>query len=80
MKPRYILCLVLAGAILVFSESLALAWWQFVTRGPNEERMVFGYPTEKECQAALKKKEAELEKKYPNPERFPLTGSCEKIN
>lgn len=78
MKPRSILCLLLAGAVLLVSELPAVAWWQFVALGPDGERQVSArFATEKECKAALKDTEAKLEKKYPNPERFPLAGSCE---
>lgn len=58
-----------------------MAWWQFVTRGANEERLVSPrFQTEKECKLALKATEAALEKKYPNTERFPLVGSCEEYH
>jgi hypothetical protein len=81
MKLRTIPFLLLAGATLVASVSPALAWWQFVALGPNGERQVSArFRTEKECAAALKATEASLEKKYPNPDRFPLVGSCEEYH
>ncbi len=56
--------------------SPALAWWQFVSLGPNGLREVHSpYKDEASCQAALKKVEAEMKKKFPN--QFPLVGSCE---
>ncbi|MGB7097562.1 MAG: hypothetical protein WBD95_02180 [Xanthobacteraceae bacterium] len=78
MKLRTIPFLLFVGATLVASVSPALAWWQFVALGPDGERQVSArFKTEKECIAALKATEARLEKKYPDPERFPLVGSCE---
>ncbi len=78
MKLRTIPFLLFAGATLVASVSPALAWWQFVALGPDGERQVSArFNTEKECIAALKATEARLEKKYPDPARFPLVGSCE---
>jgi hypothetical protein len=51
-------------------------WWQFVTNGPNGERQVSPhFPTEADCERALKTVEAILTKKFPN--RYPLVGSCE---
>jgi hypothetical protein len=81
MKPRIIPFLLLVGTSVVFTESPAMAWWQFVARGPNEERLVSArFASEEECKAALKATKAALEKKYPNPERFPLVGSCEEYH
>jgi hypothetical protein len=78
MKPRIVPFLLLAGAFVITAQSPAMAWWQFVARGANEERLVSArFKTEEECKAALKATKAALEKKYPNPERFPLVGSCE---
>jgi hypothetical protein len=81
MKMRTIPLVLLAGATLAASVLPALAWWQFVALGPNGERRVSPrFSTEKQCQAALKTAEASLEKKYPNPDRFPLVGSCEQFH
>jgi len=81
MKARTIPFLLLVAAGLAASATPALAWWQFVSLGPNGERNVSSrYRTEKECNAALKITEAQLEKKYPNPDRFPLVGSCEEYH
>jgi hypothetical protein len=78
VKARAILSLSLAGAALVGSMVPALAYWQFRWQDPPRSGAVHLSPyftTERECQAAIKSKEAELEKKYP--EAYPLTGSCE---
>jgi hypothetical protein len=81
MTLRTIPFLLFAGVTLVASASPALAWWQFVALGQNGERQVSArFKTEKECHAALKTTEAQLEKKYPNPDRFPLVGSCEEYH
>lgn len=78
MKLQTIPLLLIAGVTLATSASPALAWWQFVALGPNGERQVSPhFSTEKECQTALKATESMLEKKYPDPEHFPLVGSCE---
>jgi hypothetical protein len=56
--------------------SPALAWWQFVSLGPNGLREVHSpYKDEAACQAALKKVEARMKKQFPD--QFPLVGSCE---
>ena len=81
MMLRTMPFLLLAGGALVASQLPAQAWWQFVARGPNGERQVSTrFKTEKECNAALKVTEASLEKKYPEPEHFPLVGSCEEYH
>jgi hypothetical protein len=81
MKLRMMAFLLFAAASLAASATPVLAWWQFVALGPKGERQVYTrYKTEKECNAALKAVEARLEKKYPNPDRFPLVGSCEEYN
>ena len=81
MKARRIPFLLVAAVGLVASATPALAWWQFVALGPKGERQVYTrYKTEKECNAALKIVQARLEKKYPNPDRFPLVGSCEEYH
>jgi hypothetical protein len=78
MNVRRITRLTLVSAALFASATPAVAWWQFVALGPNGERQVSPrYKTEKECNIALKDTEAKLEKRYPNPDRFPLVGSCE---
>jgi hypothetical protein len=64
------------GAIFALSTSPALAYWQFVANGPNNERQVSPhFRTEKECKSALKATEALMAKKFPD--RYPLVGSCE---
>jgi len=78
MKAARIPLPLLVCVFIAVSASPALAWWQFAALGPNGERQVSGrFRTEKECNAALKSTEARLEKRYPNPDRFPLVGSCE---
>jgi hypothetical protein len=74
MKQRIILILVAAS--FAFSPHPALAWWQFVTNGPNSERQVSPhFSSQKECERALKVTEAFMTKKFPG--RYPLVGSCE---
>jgi hypothetical protein len=81
MKRPTIPFLLLTGAALAASVSPALAWWQFVALGPNGERQVSArFSSEKECEAALKATESRLEKEFPDPERFPLVGSCEEYH
>ena len=67
------------GALIVLVSGLntpALAYWQFMERPPGVEvKPSPRYATQKECEAALKKVEAELKKAYPD--RYPLVGSCE---
>jgi hypothetical protein len=76
MKPRTIKTLTAAAALLAVSAAPALAWWQFVGYEPSGERKVFTpYRTEKECDAALKKVDAQIAKKYPK--LYPRVGSCE---
>jgi hypothetical protein len=78
MSSRTILGLSLVSVAVLASVLPARAWWQFVALGPNGERQVSArFLTKKECEVALKDTETKLEKKYPNPDRFPLTGSCE---
>jgi hypothetical protein len=80
MKARTILSLLLAGAALVGSIVPALAYWQFRWQDPPRSGAVHFssyFTTEKDCEAAIKSKESELEKKYPNTDAYPLTGSCE---
>jgi hypothetical protein len=80
MKARRILLLLAAVGLAAWATP-ALAWWQFVAVGPHGERQVYSrYKSEKECNAALKVVQARLEKKYPNPDRFPLVGSCEEYH
>jgi hypothetical protein len=81
MKARTIPFLLLAAVGVAAWATPALAWWQFVALGPNGQRQVYTrYKTEKECNAALKIVQTRLEKKYPNPDRFPLVGSCEEYH
>jgi hypothetical protein len=80
VKARAILSLSLVGAALVGSAMPALAYWQFRWQDPPRSGAVHFSPyftTERDCQAAIKNKETELEKKYPNTDAYPLTGSCE---
>ncbi len=63
-------------ALLLASAAPAMAWWQFVAWSPNGERKVYTrYKSEKACNAALAKVDAELGHKYPH--LFPRVGSCE---
>jgi hypothetical protein len=81
MKRRIICFLIAAVTSSLAAAPPAMAWWQFVARGANEERLVSArFGTEKECKLALKATESALEKKYPNVERFPLVGSCEEYH
>lgn len=76
MKPRKITLLIFSATTLVMSASPALAWWQFVAYNPSGERKVYTpYSSEKACEEALKRVDAELVKKYPK--LFPRVGSCE---
>jgi len=70
----------ISGLVAVFifagTPSPASAWWQFVSNSPSGQRQVsVRYPTQKECETALKDAEAKLAKRYPG--LFPLVGSCE---
>ena len=76
MKPRKIAFLMFGIATFVMSASPALAWWQFVAYNPSGERKVYTpYETEKACEAALKKVDAQVGKEYPK--LYPRVGSCE---
>jgi hypothetical protein len=76
MRRPTITSLLIAVATLTSSVPPALAYWQFVAKGPSGERQPSPhFSTEKECKAALKTTESRLGKKYP--ERYPLVGSCE---
>jgi len=71
---RFAACSIVVVAITVASP--AFAWWQFVSLGPDGRRDVHSpYPNEGACQAALKKMEAQMKKRFPD--QFPLVGSCE---
>ncbi len=69
--------LVFLGTFASPSPSLsASTWWQFASVNADGSRQVHSpYKDETSCQAALKKLEAEMKKKFPN--QFPLVGSCE---
>jgi hypothetical protein len=70
------LSMLIAGIVFAATASPASAWWQFVTNSPSGERHVSArYPTQKECESALKVTESKLAKKYPD--LYPLVGSCE---
>lgn len=78
MKSRRIACLVAAISFAVFAKSTspAMAWWQFVSRGDNDERIVSRrFKTEEECKKELKSTEENIKKTHPN--RYPAVGSCE---
>ena len=76
MTPRNIALLMFGIAIFAMSASPALAWWQFVAYSPDGARKVYTpYATEKACQEALKKVDAEIGKEYPK--LYPRVGSCE---
>jgi hypothetical protein len=75
MNLQVALSILVAGAVFAIA-SPASAWWQFVANSPNGERQVsVRYPTQKECEIALKVTESKLAKKYPD--LYPLVGSCE---
>jgi len=78
MKPHAIAILLAALGTAAFLETTtpARAWWQFVSMGDNDERVVSTrYNTEEECKKALKATEEALRKIHPK--RYPLVGSCE---
>jgi hypothetical protein len=76
VTSRNIALLMFGIAIFAMSASPALAWWQFVTYSPDGARKVYTpYATEKACQEALKKVDAEIGKEYPK--LYPRVGSCE---
>lgn len=65
-------------AISILQATPALAYWQFISRPPGVEvKPSPRYSSQKECEAALKKTEAALKKRYP--QRYPLVGSCEEF-
>ena len=68
--------LVLAAIGVAVSAAPAFAWWQFVSWNPDGDRKVYTpFPTEKACQEALKRVDAEVAKKFPK--LYPRVGSCE---
>ncbi len=76
MRPQAARLMLVVGAVIAASASPASAWWQFVANSPSGQRQVSArYPTQKECETALKATESKLAKKYP--ELYPLVGSCE---
>lgn len=79
MKPHTFAALVGSGiTLLILLATPALAYWQFIERPAGVEvKPSPRYGSQKECEAALKKAEAELKKAYPN--RYPLVGSCEEF-
>jgi hypothetical protein len=63
-------------AVLSITTMPAKAWWQFVGYSPDGTRKVYTpYQTEKECDRALKRIDAQIAKKYPK--LYPRVGSCE---
>lgn len=76
MKLQVAISTLVAAAIFAGSASPASAWWQFVANSPSGQRHVsVRYPTQKECETALKATESKLAKQYPD--LYPLVGSCE---
>ena len=76
MNLHVALSMLVAGAVFAATAAPASAWWQFVANSPSGQRHVSArYPTQKECETALKVTESKLAKKYP--ELYPLVGSCE---
>lgn len=76
MKLQVAISTLAAAAIFAGSASPASAWWQFVANSPSGQRHVsVRYPTQKECETALKATESKLAKQYPD--LYPLVGSCE---
>ena len=70
------LSMLVSGIVFAATTAPASAWWQFVANSPSGQRQVSArYPTQKECEIALKVTESKLAKKYP--ELYPLVGSCE---
>jgi hypothetical protein len=79
MKSQIVAFLgICALAIVSVPATPAFAYWQFMERPPGVEvRPSPRYATQKECEAALKKAEAQLKNAYPD--RYPLVGSCEEF-
>ncbi len=76
MVPRIIAPLLAGFALAVMTAAPALAWWQFVAWSPGGERKVYTrYKSKEACEAALKKVDAQIAKKYPH--LYPRVGSCE---
>ena len=81
MKLRIVHSLLFGSgvAIIALLATPAMAYWQFFERPPGiEVKPSPRYGSQKECDAALKKVEAELKKAYPD--RYPLVGSCEEFH
>jgi hypothetical protein len=68
-----------AGIVVaVLQATSALAYWQFIERPAGVEvKPSPRYSSQRTCEAALKKTEAALKKRYPD--RYPLVGSCEEF-
>jgi hypothetical protein len=66
------------AALVALSASPALAYWQFTSYRPNGERTVHGrFSSQRACEAALKRVDAQLTKQYPT--LFPRVGSCQEF-
>ena len=71
------LCAAAIAAVAVGATPV-LAYWQFMERPPGiEVKPSPRYTSQKQCEDALKKAEAQLKKAYPD--RYPLVGSCEEF-
>ncbi|HEY2757175.1 MAG TPA: hypothetical protein VGJ01_15730 [Pseudolabrys sp.] len=79
MTSRIITFVFGAGiAVVLLQTTSALAYWQFIERPAGVEvKPSPRFASQKTCEAALKKAEALLKKRYPD--RFPLVGSCEEF-
>jgi hypothetical protein len=79
MTSRTLTCVFGAGiAVVVLQATPAWAYWQFIERPAGVEvKPSARYSSQKTCEAALKKAEAALKKRYPD--RYPLVGSCEQF-
>jgi hypothetical protein len=80
MTSRIFTFVIGAGiAVVVLQTTRALAYWQFIERPAGVEvKPSPRYSRQKTCEAALKKAEAALKKRYPD--RYPLVGSCEEFH
>jgi hypothetical protein len=79
MTSRIITVAFSAGiAVVALQAAPALAYWQFIERPAGVEvKPSPRYASQRTCEAALKKAEAALKKRYPD--RYPLVGSCEEF-
>ena len=79
MTSRILTFVLGAGvAVVVLQATSAMAYWQFIERPAGVEvKPSPRYSSQKICEAALKKAEDALKKRYPD--RYPLVGSCEEF-